>query len=129
MAEGVSAPCHACAVGNVTLPTPVFVAGGALSLLAGYLIGVVAGPDTPDRTTATVVSFDPTDNRLCLGGDGVKDVSGVDDQGHLCGTWRRTSGSVTPGRGDRFRFVTLVDRDPSSGATATRTVIYGNVVG
>ena len=27
-------------MGNVTLPTPVFLAGGALCLLAGYLVGI-----------------------------------------------------------------------------------------
>ena len=45
-------------MGNVTLPTPVFLAGGALCLVAGYLVGTVTGPDTPQRTTAEVVSFD-----------------------------------------------------------------------
>lgn len=116
-------------MGNVTLPTPVFVAGGALFLLAGYLIGIVAGPDTPHRTTATVVSFDAGDNKLCLGGDGVKDITGVDDAGHLCGTWRRTSGSATPSKGNQFRFVSVVNRDPSTEAPSNRTVIYGDVVG
>ena len=38
-------------MGNVTLPTPIFVAGGALCLLAGYFVGSIAGPDTPERTT------------------------------------------------------------------------------
>ncbi len=120
------APCHACRVGNVTLPTPVFVAGGALCLLAGYLVGVVAGPDTPDRTTGSVVSFDSDDGMLCLGGDGVKDASGVDDNGRLCGTWRRSTGARTPAAGDRFRFVSVVDKSVTKGST---TVIYGNVVG
>lgn len=129
MAGGGPAPCHACAVGNVTLPTPVFVAGGALSLLAGYLIGVVAGPDTPDRTTGTVVSFDPQHNRLCLGGDGVTGLHGVDGQGHLCGIWRRTSASTTPGLGNQFRFVSVSDPDTPPDASGNRTVIYGNVVG
>ena len=116
-------------MGNVTLPTPVFVAGGALSLLAGYLIGVVAGPDTPDRTTGTVVSFDAVNNRLCLGGDGLKGLTGVDDQGHLCGLWRRTSASVTPSKGSTFRFVSVSDQDTSADASGHRTVIYGDVVG
>jgi len=113
-------------VGNVTLPTPVFVAGGALCLLAGYLVGIVAGPDTPDRTTGSVVSFDTSDGTLCLDGDGVKNVSGVDADGRLCGTWRRATGARTPTKGDRFRFVSVVDK--SAGQDA-RTVIYGNVVG
>ena len=119
-------PCHACRVGNVTLPTPVFVAGGALCLLAGYLVGIVAGPDTPDRTTGSVVSFDTSDGTLCLDGDGVKNVSGVEADGRLCGTWRRATGARTPTKGDRFRFVSVVDK--SAGQDA-RTVIYGNVVG
>ena len=55
-------------MGNVTLPTPVALAGGALCILGGYLLGVVAGPDTPGRTTATVESYDERDGRLCLTG-------------------------------------------------------------
>ena len=43
-------------MGNVTLPTPVFVAGGALCLLAGYLVGTVAGPEKPECAIATVAS-------------------------------------------------------------------------
>jgi hypothetical protein len=113
-------------VGNVTLPTPVFVAGGALCLLAGYLVGAVAGPNTPDRTTATVSSFDGTTGRLCLTGEAVKDLSAADSKGVLCGTWRRSGASSTvPGKGDRFRFVTVT----SKGADAKPTsVIYGDVV-
>ena len=110
MAGTPAPPCHACRVGNVTLPTPVFV----------------AGPDTPDRTTGSVVSFDTSDGTLCLDGDGVKNVSGVDADGRLCGTWRRATGARTPTKGDRFRFVSVVDK--SAGQDA-RTVIYGNVVG
>ena len=68
-------------MGNVTLPTPVFLAGGALCLVAGYLVGSVVGPDTPDRTTATVVSFDADDAKLCLEGDAIKDQEGVDADG------------------------------------------------
>ena len=41
-------------MGNLNLPTPIVLAGAALCILAGYLIGVVAGPDTPERTTGTV---------------------------------------------------------------------------
>ena len=108
------------------MPTPVFVAGGALCLLAGYLVGIVAGPDTPDRTTGSVVSFDTSDGTLCLDGDGVKNVSGVDADGRLCGTWRRATGARTPTKGDRFRFVSVVDK---SAGQDTKTVIYGNVVG
>ena len=62
-------------MGNVTLPTPVFLAGGALCLLAGYLVGSVVGPDTPDRTTAEVVSYTTSTSRLCLKGDDFRFVS------------------------------------------------------
>jgi hypothetical protein len=113
-------------VGNVTLPTPVFVAGGALCLLAGYLVGAVAGPDTPERTTATVSSYDPGTDELCLTGGGVKDQSGVDSDGRLCGTWRRSSGRNTPAKGDHFRFVSVVHK--GSGDTKSSTAIYGDVV-
>lgn len=113
-------------MGNVTLPTPVFVAGGALCLLGGYLIGAVAGPDTPDRTTATVSSYDPADRQLCLTGGGVKDQSGVDSDGRLCGTWQRNSGRDIPVKGDRFRFVSVVQK--ASGDSTSSTAIYGDVV-
>ena len=46
------------------VPTPVALAGGALCLLGGYLVGVVAGPDTEDTDTATVVSYDEDSDRL-----------------------------------------------------------------
>ena len=110
----------------MTLPTPVFVAGGALCLLGGYLVGAVAGPDTPDRTTATVASYQPGNRELCLTGDGVTDQAGVDPGGRLCGTWQRSTGRNNPQRGDRFRFVSVVSKD-AVGSTA-RTVIYGDVV-
>jgi hypothetical protein len=113
-------------VGNVTLPTPVFVAGGALCLLGGYLIGVVAGPDTPDQTTATVSSYDASNDQLCLTGDGVKDQSGVGGDGRLCGVWRRDNAGSNPEKGDRFRFVGAAVKD-SGGSKSTR-VIYGDVV-
>jgi hypothetical protein len=116
-------------VGNVTLPTPVFVAGGALCLLGGYLIGVVAGPDTPGRTTATVSSYDRGKRDLCLSGDGVKGQSGVDSDGRLCGTWQSNAGArSTPRKGDRFRFVSVLRKDDSAGSRTT-VAIYGDVVG
>ena len=59
-------------MGNVNLPTPVALAGGAICLLGGYLVGVLAGPDTASRATATVASYDSGTGRLCLGGDGVQ---------------------------------------------------------
>ncbi len=91
--------CDASAVGNVTLPTPVFLSGGALCLLAGYLVGSVVGPDTPDRTTGQVVSYDRSESRLCLEGEAIKDQEGVDEDGRLCGTLRRTPNSKLPQRG------------------------------
>ncbi len=115
-------------MGNVTLPTPIFVAGGALALLGGYLVGVVAGPDTPGRTTAVVRSFTAGSERLCLGGDTVQDAEGVGPNGLLCGVWRRSSESPTPHRGDLFRFVSMVLDQPADGAQGPATVIYGDVV-
>ena len=82
---------------NVNLPTPVALAGGAICLLGGYLLGVLAGPDTESPTTATVASFDAGSDQLCLSGDGITGQDGLDDQGRLCGTWRRRreTGSVS----------------------------------
>ena len=114
-------------MGNVTLPTPVFLAGGALCLVAGYLVGSVVGPDTPERTTATVVSFEPRKSTLCLEGSGVNDQEGVDGAGKLCGTWRRTSGSATPAAGDTFRFVAVSTSGQVDGQTERQVVIYGDV--
>jgi hypothetical protein len=55
-------------MGNVTLPTPVALTGGAICLLGGYLLGVVAGPDSPSKAVAVVESYDESDGRLCLVG-------------------------------------------------------------
>jgi hypothetical protein len=115
-------------MGNVNLPTPVALAGGAICLLGGYLFGVLTGPDTSTRSTATVASFDVGSGRLCLSGDGVKDQDGIDEQGRLCGTWRRPDTSGTPRTGDRFRFVTLHGGSTASGGDQPVTVIYGDVV-
>lgn len=115
-------------MGNVTLPTPVFLAGGALCLLAGYLVGSVAGPDTPDRTTATVVSFDAGAQKLCLEGDAVEDQEGADSSGRLCGTLRRTPNSQVPAEGDDFRFVSIRTSGEVNGETKQQVVIYGAVV-
>lgn len=115
-------------MGNVNLPTPVALAGGALCLLGGYLLGWVSGPDAPTRTTATVQSYDASTGRLCLTGDGVEEQEGA-DAGRLCGTWRRAQDSTTPQRGDAFRFVSLVvdsSRVGEAGAGPV-TVIYGDV--
>ncbi len=116
-------------MGNVSLPTPVFVASGALCLLGGYLIGVVAGPDTPQRTTAEVQSFDRDSSELCLSGETVTEAEGADG-GTLCGTWRRTAGSRAPQPGDAFRFVSMeVDNlDTDGEAVGPGVVIYGSVV-
>jgi hypothetical protein len=115
-------------VGNVTLPTPVFLAGGALCLLAGYLVGSVVGPDTPDRTTGEVVSYQPGTSRLCLKGDAIADQEGVDADGKLCGTLRRTPNATLPTKGDNFRFVSVRTSGEVNGKTQQQVVIYGDVV-
>ena len=116
-------------MGNVTLPTPVFVAGGALCLVAGYLVGSLAGPGTPERTTATVVSYDSGTSRLCLQGDATKDQEGSGSDGTLCGTWRHNPGSATPAKGDDFRFVSVATSGESGGKKQSQVVIYGDVLG
>ena len=108
---------------NVTMPTPVALAGGALCLLGGYLVGAVAGPDTEDRDTATVVSFDG-EEELCLEGEAVQD-SPRTREGVLCGEWRRLDDSPDPREGDEFRFVT-VSSDGEEGEVTT--LIFGDVV-
>jgi hypothetical protein len=120
-------------MGNVTLPTPVALAGGALCILGGYLVGVVAGPSTPSRTTAVVESYDQRNGQLCLRGESVADQEGQpEEDGLLCGTWRRSVGDNTlPEPGDEFRFVSVVvDRPPPGEAPEDGpfTVIYGDVV-
>lgn len=118
-------------MGNVNLPTPVALAGGALCVLGGYLLGVFAGPDTVERTTATVASYDPDSQKLCLAGEGVEGQEGAVEEEVLCGTWRRTSGTTAePTAGDTFRFVTL-SVGPGEGAPEGQrgtTIIYGDVV-
>lgn len=114
-------------MGNVTLPTPIFVAGGALCLLAGYFVGSIAGPDTPERTTGTVASFDQASNALCLTGETIAEQEGVDENGELCGTWRRTNRSAAPAEGDTFRFVS-VRLDGETEDEPGDTLIYGDVV-
>jgi hypothetical protein len=119
-------------MGNVTLPTPVALAGGAICILGGYLLGVVAGPSTPTRTTATVESYDARDGRLCLSGEAIGDQEGATEEGQLCGTLRRTVGDdALPEPGDAFRFVSVVvDQPPEGhrGEDGPFTVIYGDVV-
>lgn len=104
----------------------MLLAGGAGCLLVGYFVGYLAAPDAPDRTTASVVSFDTSTARLCLGGDAVKDQTGVDKEGHLCGLWRRSQSSPAPQKGDKFRFVSV--RTASSTGKGSQILIYGSVV-
>jgi hypothetical protein len=115
-------------VGNVTLPTPVFLAGGALCLVAGYLVGAIVGPDTPSRTTAQVVSFDSGTEKLCLEGAAIKDQDGVDSSGQLCGTLRRTASTRVPVKGDDFRFVSVESSGEVDGKPKQQIIIYGAVV-
>jgi uncharacterized cupin superfamily protein len=117
-------------MGNVNLPTPVALAGGAFCIAGGYLLGWVSGPDTPARTTAVVESYDGSTDQLCLSGDSIENQEGAVEDGTLCGTWRRTAGSTRPEQGDEFRFVSIVV-DTSTRANTDGepvTVIYGDVV-
>jgi hypothetical protein len=119
-------------VATTRLPTPVLVAGGSLCLLAGYVLGVVAGPTSPDRSTGTVESYDPGSDQLCLSGEAVADTVaelGGAEGGRLCGTWRRTPGSTTPDTGDKFLFVSIrATDDPEDAEDPVRVLIYGDVV-
>lgn len=120
--------CHALTVASVTLPTPVFIAGLALAVGAGYFAGAVIGPQTPERTIATVASYEPGTGELCLEGGSVTDMSGVDEDGRLCGTWSHGPGVRRPKAGDTFRFVTL-DTEPSNGGKPLADlVIFGTVI-
>lgn len=109
-------------MGNVNMPTPVALAGGALCLLGGYLVGAVAGPDTASRTTAEVVSYESGTSELCLRGGGVEGQLGTED-GLLCGIWRHSDRDTVPEEGDSFRFVSIV----SSRGSNSVTYIYGSV--
>jgi hypothetical protein len=115
-------------VGNVTLPTPVFLAGGAFCLLAGYLAGAVVSGDSGSGDTATVVSFESRSSKLCLEGKSVEDEPGVKD-GVLCGTWSHSSGARQPAKGDEFRFVTQDTSGVRGAKPRDNTIIYGTVVG
>jgi hypothetical protein len=113
-------------VGNVNLPTPIVFAGAGLCLLGGYLVGVVAGPDAPDRTTGIVDSYDAGTRVLCLSGEGVEELDGV-EEGTLCGVWQRAATSATvPREGDRFRFVSKLSRG-QSGEDDDRVLLFGEV--
>lgn len=115
-----------CSVGNVTLPTPVFIAGGAFALLAGYVAGSL-GSGGHDAEVATVVSYQPRTAELCLKGDAVDDEDQAED-GVLCGTWTRARDARLPRKGDSFRFVT-VDRQLDEKSDKSDVVIFGTVVG
>lgn len=113
----------------MTLPTPVFVAGGALCLLAGYLVGTVAGPEKPERSVATVASFDSSSSTICLEGDSVKDERSVNDEGELCGLWKPAQGLTrTPTKGDKFRFVAMDTTGAGDADPLIKVIIYGNVI-
>ena len=115
-------------MGNVTLPTPVFVATGALCLVAGYLVGTLSGPGTPQRTTATVSSFDARSSTLCLTGESVADEELVGDDGELCGIWTRSPGSRLPEEGDRFRYVAQDTSGVTGAVPGAKVLIFGTVV-
>jgi hypothetical protein len=119
-------------MGNVTLPTPVALAGGAICILGGYLLGVVAGPSAPSRMTATVESYDQRTGELCLTGEALTDQAGASEQGRLCGTWRRSVGDDNlPEPGERLRFVSVVVDQPPEGEDREDgpfTMIYGDVL-
>ncbi len=116
-------------MGNVTLPTPVFVAGLSLCVVGGYLAGSVLGPDTPERTTATVASYEPATARLCLSGESVSGMDETGASGKLCGTWSHPAGATAPRKGDTFRFVTLdASKSDSAGEPREKIVIFGTVV-
>lgn len=111
----------------MTLPTPVFAAGGALCLLAGYLAGSVVASGAADAATATVVSYDDTTSRLCLEGGAAKDQLGADPDGRLCGTLRRTPSAEVPAKGDDFRFFSTRTTGEVNGEPQQQVIIYGDV--
>lgn len=112
-------------MGNVNLPTPVVLAGAGLCLIGGYLVGVVAGPDNPERTTGIVESYEGSSKELCLSGGSVEDLEGA-EHGVLCGTWQRAVGSSEPRKGDEFTFVSTVKHN-QSGDEDDQVQIFGEV--
>jgi hypothetical protein len=110
-------------MGNVTVPTPVALAGGALCVLAGYVVGVALGSDSTGRSTAEVASYDRSKNELCLTGDAVAELEEAED-GVLCGEWRHGTASASPQEGDPFRFVTLTNENDEGDRAV---FIYGDV--
>ncbi|WP_147384970.1 hypothetical protein [Nocardioides cavernaquae] len=112
-------------MGNVNLPTPVVLAGAGLCLLGGYLVGVVAGPPAPDRTTAVVTSYEGPTRKLCLEGEAVSELDGAKDD-VICGVWRRTDDAAQPAKGDKFRFVSTMNKG-QSGSDDDVITIFGEV--
>lgn len=112
----------------MTLPTPVFAAGAAACVLAGFLAGAVVAPGSADDTIAQVASYTPKGAQLCLTGEAVESFDELSDEGWLCGRWQRTPGSARPEAGDNFRFVAVQTEGESGGETRHATVIYGDVV-
>ena len=98
-----------------------------MCLLAGYLLGMVTGPNATNTTLAQVASFDTNTQKLCLTGKAVKSQEGAKD-GELCGVWRRTVRSQAPVKGDDFRFVSVATSGEFDGKTRTQVVIYGDVI-
>jgi hypothetical protein len=98
-----------------------------MCLLAGYLLGMVTGPNSANPTLAKVASFNPETQQLCLEGKAASSQEGAKD-GELCGLWRRTVRSATPVKGDDFKFVSVSTSGKFDGKTQTQVVIYGDVV-
>ena len=116
-------------VANVTLPTPVVLAGAGLCLLAGYLVGAVAGAtDQVERRTAEVASYDADGQQVCLTGAAVEGLPGTDDEGRLCGSLRRTPSSAVPREGDTMRFVSVATAEQVDGTARQQVVVIGDVV-
>lgn len=110
------------------LPRAVLIAGAAMFLLAGYVLGMAVGADSPERSTGVVRSYDASSDELCLSGRTVSSAAGSEGD-RLCGTWRRRSGSPVPEEGDEFRFVSIrASDDPDDDEDPVRVLIYGDVV-
>jgi hypothetical protein len=110
------------------MPTPVVVAGAVLCLLVGGVVGVVVAPDSPNRTTAEVASFNAKTSVLCLEGGSVKHEAGLNDDGELCAVWRHAGRYNRPQVGQHFRYVTVRTSGTVQGKKQQQTVIYGDVV-
>lgn len=116
-----------CPVGNVTLPTPVFIAGGALAVLAGYVAGSLVHDSDSGGALSSVVSYQPRTAELCLSGDAPAEHDQADEDGVLCGKWSPSRGAERPVKGDTFRFV-AIDRQITEEADESDVVIFGTVV-